>query len=109
MAPDKNVAFPLPDYDRLCFLKNIITKPNIHVGDYTYYDDFEDARNFEKNVKYHFDFIGDKLIIGKFCMIASDVTFIMNGGNHLTDAVSAYPFAIFGNDWQNAMDNRAYR
>ena len=26
----------------------------------------------------------------------------------MTDAVSAYPFAIFGNDWQNAMDNRAY-
>ena len=24
------------------------------------------------------------------------------------DAVSAYPFAIFGNDWQNAMVNRAY-
>jgi virginiamycin A acetyltransferase len=41
MAPDKNVAFPLPDYDRLCFLKNIITKPNIHVGDYNYYDDLK--------------------------------------------------------------------
>jgi len=108
MAPDKDLAFPLPNYDRLCFLKNIITNPNISVGDYTYYDDFENARNFERNVKYHFDFIGDKLIIGKFCMIASDVTFIMNGGNHLVDAVSAYPFAIFGNDWQNAMQNRAY-
>jgi virginiamycin A acetyltransferase len=44
------------------------------VGDYTYYDDFEDVANFEKNVKYHFDFVGDKLIIGKFCMIASGVT-----------------------------------
>jgi virginiamycin A acetyltransferase len=108
MAPDKDVAFPLPGYDRLCFLKNIIRNPNIRVGDYTYYDDFENAGNFEKNVKYHFDFIGDKLIIGKFCMIASDVTFIMNGGNHLVDAVSAYPFAIFGGDWRNAMDNKAY-
>ena len=106
--PDKNQKFPLPNYNRLCFLKNIITNPNIIVGDYTYYDDFEDVHNFEKNVKYHFDFTGDKLIIGKFCMIASDVTFIMNGANHLTDAVSTYPFAIFGADWQNAMDGKTY-
>ncbi len=107
-APNKNQIFPLSNYTRLCFLKNIITNPNIIVGDYTYYDDFVDVYNFEKNVKYHFDFIGDKLIIGKFCMIASDVTFIMNGANHLTSAISAYPFAIFGNDWQNAMDGKTY-
>ena len=50
-APDKNEKFPLPNYDRLCFLKNIITNPNIIVGDYTYYDDFEDVHNFEKNVE----------------------------------------------------------
>lgn len=107
-APDKNVPFPLPHYDRLCFLKNIITNPNIIVGDYTYYDDFEDVKNFEKNVKYHFDFIGDKLIIGKFCMIASGVTFIMNGANHLSKSVSSYPFAIFGGDWSEAMDGKSY-
>lgn len=108
MGPDKNAIFPLPHYDRLCFLKNIITNPNIEVGDYTYYDDFENVYNFEKNVKYHFDFIGDKLIIGKFCMIASDVVFIMNGANHLTDAISTYPFAIFGNGWENAMEGKTY-
>lgn len=107
-APDKNTLFPLKDYHRLCFLKNIIKNPNIIVGDYTYYDDFESVENFEKNVKYHFDITGDKLIIGNFCMIASDVKFIMNGANHLTDAISAYPFAIFGNDWQNAMDGKTY-
>lgn len=107
-GPDKNTAFPLPHYNRLCFLKNTIKNPNIQVGDYTYYDDFEDVANFEKNVKYHFDFIGDKLIIGKFCMIASDVKFIMNGGNHLTEALSAYPFEIFGNGWEGAMDGKTY-
>jgi virginiamycin A acetyltransferase len=107
-TPDKNQKFPLPHYDRLCFLKNIITNPNIIVGDYTYYDDFEDVYNFEKNVKYHFDFMGDKLIIGKFCMIASDVTFIMNGANHLTDAMTTYPFAIFGGNWQDAMEGKTY-
>lgn len=107
-GPNPLTAFPLTHYDRLCFLKNIITNPNIQVGDYTYYDDFEDVHNFEKNVKYHFDFIGDKLIIGKFCMIASGVTFIMNGANHLTEAVSTYPFAIFGEGWEKAMEGRAY-
>ena len=107
-GPNPTTKFPLAHYDRLCFLKNIITNPNIIVGDYTYYDDFEDVHNFEKNVKYHFDFTGDKLIIGKFCMIASDVTFIMNGANHLTDAVSTFPFAIFGNGWEDAMKEKTY-
>ncbi len=106
--PDKNTVFPLENYDRLCFLKNIIKNPLIHVGEYTYYDDFENVENFEKNVKYHFDFIGDQLIIGKYCMIASGVEFIMNGGNHLTDSITAYPFAIFGNDWKDAMDSKTY-
>lgn len=106
--PDKNNPFPLAGYNRLCFLKNIVKNPNISVGDYTYYDDFENVANFEKNVKYHFDFVGDKLVIGKFCMIASDVTFIMNGANHLSKAVSSYPFAIFGKDWKDAMEGKTY-
>ncbi len=107
-APNKDIAFPLKNYDRLCFLKNIIKNPNIIVGDYTYYDDFEDVHNFEKNVKYHFDFTGDQLIIGKFCMIASDVKFIMNGANHLSNAISTYPFAVFGNGWESAMEGKTY-
>ncbi|MFN8265153.1 MAG: CatB-related O-acetyltransferase [Chitinophagaceae bacterium] len=107
-GPDKNLKFPLAHYNKLCFLRNVVKNPNIVVGDFTYYDDFENVENFEKNVKYHFDFIGDKLIIGKFCMIASDVKFIMNGANHLTDALSTYPFAIFGNGWENAMEKKAY-
>jgi virginiamycin A acetyltransferase len=106
--PDKNTLFPLPHHNKLCFLKNLVSNPNIIVGDYTYYDDFEDVRNFESNVKYHFDFIGDKLIIGKFCMIASGATFIMNGGNHLSGAISAYPFAIFENGWEKAMEGKEY-
>jgi virginiamycin A acetyltransferase len=107
-GPDKNLTYPLMGYNRLCFLKNIVKNPNIIVGDYTYYDDFESVENFEKNVKYHFDFTGDKLIIGKFCMIASDVKFIMNGANHLTSAISTYPFAIFGNGWESAMEGKSY-
>ncbi len=107
-GPDKEDIYPLKNYERLCFLKNIIKNPNIVVGDYTYYDDFEDTANFEKNVKYLFDFNNDQLIIGKFCMIASDVKFIMNGANHLTDTISSYPFSIFGNGWQEAMKGKEF-
>lgn len=106
--PNKDTKFPLDNYDKLCFLKNVVKNPNIIVGDYTYYDDFDNVENFEKNVKYHFDFIGDKLMIGKFCMIASDVKFIMNGANHLTNAITSYPFAIFGKGWGKAMDGKSY-
>jgi virginiamycin A acetyltransferase len=102
-GPDKNEKYPLNGQKRLCFLKNIITNPNIIVGDYTYYDDFEDALNFEKNVKYHYDFIGDKLIIGKFCMIAPGVTFIMNGANHQLSGITTYPFSLFGNGWERVI------
>ena len=41
-------------------------------------------------------------------MIASDVVFIMNGANHLSDAISSYPFAIFGKDWSEAMEGKSY-
>lgn len=99
--PDKNQLYPLEGYDRLVFIKNMVKSPNIIVGDYSYYDDYEDAMNFERNVLYHFDFIGDKLLIGKFCSIGSDVQFIMNGANHRMDGISAFPFNIFGGDWAN--------
>lgn len=107
-GPNKEDIYPLKNYERLCFLKNIVKNPNIVVGDYTYYDDFEDTANFEKNEKYLFDFNNDQLIIGKFCMIASDVKFIMNGANHLTDTISSYPFSIFGNGWHEAMKGKEF-
>ena len=107
-GPNPNEKFPLQGYEKLCFLKNIVSHPQIEIGDYTYYDDHEDVMNFEKNVKYNFEFIDDKLIIGKFCSIASGVQFLLNGGNHLTEAISSFPFAIFGNGWEQAMDGKTY-
>lgn len=98
-GPNPDIIYPLENYTNLVFLKNIITRPNIEVGDYTYYDDTVDPYNFEKNVLYHFDFIGDKLIIGKFCAIASGAKFIMNGANHEVAPISTFPFGIFGSGW----------
>ena len=89
-------------FPQICFIRNTVDNPNIIIGDYIYYDDPEDSENFERNVLYHFPFIGDKLIIGKFCAIATGVKFIMNGANHKLSGFSTYPFYIFGNGWEKA-------
>ena len=65
--PNPNEAFPNPNLPRLCFIKNVVKNPRIIIGDYTYYDDVDGADQFEKHVTHFYDFIGDKLIIGKFC------------------------------------------
>lgn len=102
-GPSPSTRHPQPDNLRVVFLKNVVTRPNIVVGDYTYYDDPEGLEAFERNVLYHFDFIGDKLIIGKFCSLAQGVTFIMNGGNPRTNWFTNYPFPVFGQGWEHAM------
>jgi virginiamycin A acetyltransferase len=100
LGPSPDTRFPLPGVTRTAFLKPFITRPTIIVGDYTYYDDPDGPERFESNVLYHFDFIGDRLIIGRFCSIAAGVRFIMNGGNHATTWLATYPFPIFGQGWE---------
>ncbi|TWD44019.1 Vat family streptogramin A O-acetyltransferase [Pantoea sp. SJZ147] len=102
-GPNPANPHPLPGFPQVCFIKNTLRNPNIIVGDYTYYDDPLDAENFERNVLYHYPFIGDKLIIGKFCAIAKGAKFIMNGANHKVSGISTYPFQIFGNGWEKVM------
>jgi virginiamycin A acetyltransferase len=97
--PDPNTVFP-NEYKTSCFLKNVITAPNIFVGDYTYYDDPVDPTAFERNnVLFNWPEFGDKLIIGKFCSIASGVQFIMGSANHRISSISTYPFNVFGGAW----------
>ncbi|WP_300506789.1 CatB-related O-acetyltransferase [uncultured Duncaniella sp.] len=92
MTPSPDTIFPIKNCSTLVLVKPTITNPNIIVGDFTYFSDVD----FEKHVLHHYDFIGDKLIIGKFCQIASGVNFIMNGANHQMNAASTYPFYIMG-------------
>lgn len=100
-GPDPNTIYPMDGFNRVCYLKNVIKSPNIIVGDYTYYDDPNAPEDFEsKNVLYHYDFTGDKLIIGKFCAIATETKFIMNGANHKIKSFTTYPFGIFGKGWE---------
>ena len=100
--PDSANPHPMAGFPQVCFIKNTVTSPNIVIGDYTYYDDPEDSENFERNVLYHFPFIGDKLIIGKFCALSRGIKFIMNGANHRISGFSTYPFEIFGASWKRA-------
>ena len=101
-GPSPDTPYPMPGFPQICFLKNVITRPNIEIGDFTYYDDPDGIENFEKNVLYHFPFVGDRLTIGKFCAIARGVKFIMNGANHQMSGISTFPFFIFGNGWEAA-------
>lgn len=90
-------------FPEIGFLKAFVDSPLIEVGDYTYFHDPEGPQDFQRrNVLYHFDFIGDRLIIGKFCAIAQGVRFIMNGANHPMAGFSTYPFHIFGGSWIHA-------
>lgn len=99
-GPDPNAVYPNEAIKSVCFIKNIITRPNITVGEYTYYDDINGAEKFEEHVTHHYEFLGDKLIIGKFCAIAKGIEFVMNGANHRMNSVTTYPFNIMGRGWE---------
>ena len=91
--PDWRRIHPLKSKDEsVVYVKpTLINCPNIQVGEYTYFD----GQNFQRHVTHHYDFIGDKLIIGKFCQIGRGVEFVMNGANHQMNSASTYPFYIF--------------
>ena len=98
--PNPNEIFPIRNIDYLQYVKPTIKNKNIIVGDFTYFADID----FEKHITHFYDFIGDKLIIGKFCQIGKNVNFVMNGANHQMNCVSTYPFYIF-NSWNQNTPN----
>ena len=100
----------MPEAPGVAFLRPFAEgRANVAVGDYTYFDSDGDAsRFFEDNVLYHYEFIGDRLVIGRFCMIARGVRFVMNGGTHAMGGFSTYPFNIFGGGWEDGFDPRTW-
>ena len=88
IRPDPDKVHPINGYDEEIYIKPTITNPNIIVGDFSYIADSD----FESHVTHHYEWNGDKLIIGNFCQIATGVEFIMNGANHQMNAVSTFPF-----------------
>lgn len=100
MANAKRV-YPRTDDKQTIYLKNVITRPNIQVGEYTMYHDFaDDAKNFENNnVLYQYPINHDTLVIGKFCSIARGAKFLFNSANHAMASLSTYPFPLFFEEW----------
>ncbi len=98
--PDPTTLHPIAGQPRVVFLKPLIDSPLIEVGEYSYYDDPDYAEDFaSRNVLYHYG--PERLIIGKFCAIATNVQFIMNGANHRTTGITTFPFPVFGASWGN--------
>ncbi len=99
-VPEKKI-YPRTGDKQTIYLKDVITNPNITVGDYTMYNDFvNDPTLFEKNnVLYHYPINHDKLIIGKFCSIACGARFLFNSANHTMTSLSTYPFPLFFEEW----------
>ena len=98
--------YPRSNDKETVYLKNVITNPNIIVGDYTIYNDFiNDPKAFERyNVLYHYPVNQDQLIIGKFCSLACGAKFIFNSANHTLSSLSTYPFPIFFEEWGLAVN-----
>lgn len=112
---DMRKIYPRSGDKKTVYLKNIISNPNIIVGDYTmYHDSLNDPKEFEtNNVLYQYPINRDKLKIGKFCSIACGAKFLFNSANHALDSLSTYPFPLFFEEWNlekekvtEAWDNR---
>ena len=99
MRQDK--IYPRSNDNQTVYLKSVVTRPTIEVGDLTIYNDFvNDPRDFEKNnVLYHYPINNDRLIIGKFCSIACGAKFIFNCANHTLKSLSTYTFPLFFEEW----------
>jgi virginiamycin A acetyltransferase len=102
-APDPRSTHPVPGWKGTRYLQSIVSNPQISVGAYSYYDDSRGPEHFEARcVRYLFDFVGDRLIIGKFVAIAQGAQFIMNGANHPLSGFSTFPWSSFEGWKENA-------
>lgn len=101
MTISENRIYPRTGDMETVYLKNVVTDPNIEIGDYTMYNDFvNDPCDFQKNnVLYHYPVNHDKLLMGKFCSIACGAKFIFTSANHSLKSLSTYPFPIFFEEW----------
>ena len=107
MAISENRIYSRTGDTETVYLKNVITNPNIEIGDYTMYNDFaHNPCDFQKNnVLYHYSVNHDRLVIGKFCSIACGAKFIFTSANHSLKSLSTYPFPIFFEEWDLDVTN----
>lgn len=98
---DSRKIYPRTGDTQTVYLRSVVTRKTIEVGDFTIYNDFvNDPRDFEKNnVLYHYPINNDRLVIGKFCSIACGAKFIFNCANHALRPLSTYTFPLFFEEW----------
>lgn len=101
MSIPENAIYPRTMDVQTVYLKNVVTNPNIAVGDDTIYNDFvHDPRDFQNNnVLYHYPINRDRLVIGKFCSIACGAKFLFTSANHTMRSLSTYPFPLLFEKW----------
>lgn len=79
------------------FLKAALDHPRIEVGDYSYASAHHPPEDWAAHLApYLYPFSPERLLIGKFCQIASGVQFITASANHRHDGISTFPFMVFG-------------
>lgn len=84
-------------------LNQVIDHPNIEVGDYTYYSDFEPVEDYAARIApYIYPGSPERLVIGKFVQVAHGVKFITSSANHPMRGFSTYPFAVFNPETMGA-------
>lgn len=100
--PNKDLLFPRTGDENTVYLKNLVKSEFIEIGDYSFYYDIENAKDFEKKcVLYHYPYVNnDRLKIGKFCSIAQGTKFLFNGANHTLNSLSTYPFPVLAEEWE---------
>jgi virginiamycin A acetyltransferase len=89
----------LPDgrvFKNTVHLNQVIDHPNIEVGDFTYYNDFEPVSDYAARIApYLYPGAPERLMIGRFCQFAHGVRFVTASADHPKRWFTAYPFAVF--------------
>jgi len=92
---------------KLPSIKDHVKAKHIIVGDYSYYSGYYHGRPFEDSVMYldeadnhRTDHETDRLVIGKFCSIATGVKFMMGGTQgHNYEWIASYPLDFLEEDF----------
>lgn len=89
----------LPDgqvYPNTVWLSRVIDHPNIHLGEFTYYNDFDPVTDYAARIApYLHSGAPETLIIGRYGQFAHGTRFITSSANHPLEWFTTYPFAVF--------------
>ena len=94
-------------YRESIIIKDHVKAKHIIVGDYSYYSGYYHGKPFEDCVMYldeaddhRLPHETDRLIIGKFCSIATGVKFMMGGTQgHTYEWIASYPLDFLEEDF----------